>query len=154
MNQTPTWNVRLFGSTVAEEKSVSYQEIMNDSIFTHYLDTPFNYTKSNGVSYWINFSGIRMWDLILYSGVEYGAANAIRFHSWDGQQSIITVNITMIQNNASMIIIAFAENGAIFGFPPNGEGPLKSIVDYRLTAPLISCAYATKYLIGLEFVVI
>ena len=127
---------------------------MNTSLFTHQIEVTINYTKANYQNYLINFSGITIWDLIVYSGVNYGAANAIRFHSSDGGQSIVTVNITTIQDNASMVLIAYAEEGILFGFPPGGEGPLKSIVDYRLTEPLISCAYATKWLTGIEFIVL
>lgn len=153
-NQPQAWDIRLFGSTVAEEKRVSYQEIINESLFTPLIDVPFNYTKANGANYLINFSGITIWDLILYSGVDYGAANAIRFHSWDGQASFVTVNLNTVEQNSSMILIAFAENGVLFGFPRSGEGPVKSIVDFRLTDPLISCAYATKWLNGIEFVIL
>ncbi|MFX1294479.1 MAG: hypothetical protein ACFFD2_06455 [Promethearchaeota archaeon] len=148
------WSITLFGTTIDENATILYQEIMNESLFIHIYNAPFNYCKSNGQSSWRNFSGIPIWNLIVYSNISYGAANAIRFYDYQGQPSIVTLDISIVQNNATMVIIAYAEDEVLFGGPPSGEGPLKSIVDCRLTYPIISCGYATKWLAGIEFIIL
>jgi hypothetical protein len=147
------WSITLFGPSVAQNKSVSYQEIINQSLFQHYLNTPINYTGCDLKNSIVYCSGITIWDLINYSHVDYGAANAIRFYDKDGVVSIVSVNLTTVEQNASKVLIIYALNG-IFYEPPPDEGPLKSIVDYTLTAPVVSCPYNAKWLCGIQFITI
>ena len=153
-NKEINWSITLFGDTVADNATVSYQEITNDTFFSQILNAPFNYCRSNGESSWRFFSGIAIWDLIEYTNISYGAANAIRFYDYTGQPSIVTLDLSIVEDNASLVIIAYAENESLFGGPPAGEGPLKSMVDCRLTYPIITCGYHTKWLAGIEFIII
>jgi hypothetical protein len=146
------WSITLFGPTVAQNVSVSYQEIMNQSLFQHFIDVPINYTGCDLKNYIVNCSGITLWDLITYSKVDYGDANAIKFCGSDGC-SMLQVNLTTVEQNASKFLIIYALNGVLYGPPPD-EGPLKSIVDYTLTAPVVSCPYNTKWLCGIQFITI
>ncbi|HUX99457.1 MAG TPA: hypothetical protein VMV49_07890 [Candidatus Deferrimicrobium sp.] len=143
------WTITLYGSPVSDNATISYQEIMNTSLFTHLINTPIN--DSNSITY---FSGITIWDLIIYSNISYGSANAIRFHSWDGSTSLIYVNLSIVQNNASKVLIVYAENGIPFKGPPKGNGYFRTIVDYAFYAPDCSCAYFTRWLDGIEFIII
>ncbi len=148
------WSIKLFGPTVAANVSVSYQEIMNQTLFNHLINVPINYTGCDLKNYIVNFSGITIWDLIVYSKVDYGAANAIRFCDYLGVVSIVKINLTTVEQNASKVLIIYAKNGITYGPPPDDEGPLQSVVDYSLTPQSPSCPYNTKWLSGIEFIVI
>jgi hypothetical protein len=142
------WTLSIIGE-VEPEVNISYQQLLNASLFPQLIDEPFNYTKSNDESSLINFSGVKIWDIFQVFNINY-TGNAIRFVDYFGAVSPYPINITTVEQNASDIIVSYSENGVLYSGPPDGYGYLRSIVDYEITKPVCTCSYATKWLAAIN----
>lgn len=160
---SPTWDLEFFGDEVAVSKNVTYQEIIEEFTAT---DFSFNYTKWKDAFFSTeicNYTGVPLWDLIQFSGVDYGRANAIRFIAYDHYDPLglgtelggsPTISLDVVENNKSLIIVAFKEEGVILTGPEeDGDGYLISAVNYSVNEEIKSSNYKFKNLIGIQFMI-
>jgi len=150
----PTWDLKFFGGTVDQSVNVTYKEIQKEITSSNYS---FNHTKwwtPDGYESEIrNYTGISLWDLIKFSGVDYGRANALRFVAEDGWASP-ELSLEVVENNKSLIIIYNIEEGEILLGPEDeGNGYLRSAVNYSINEAKKSSHFNMKWLTGIEFVI-
>jgi len=153
-NPYPTWDLEFFGDTVVQSVNVTYGDIRDKLVA---FDYSFNYTRwwspDGYLSEIRNYTGIPLWDLIEYSGVNYGSANALRFVAADDYTSAI-LSLDVVENNKSLIIVCYEEEGELLTGPEDaGDGYLMSAVNYSINENIKSSQYTLKWLIGIEFLV-
>ncbi len=152
--QPVTWDLEFFGDTVSQNINITYQDITEE--FTAYSYS-FNHTKwwtpDGYLSEIRNYTGIPLWDLIIYSGVDYGHANALRFVANDGFTSP-ELFIEEVENNKSLIVVYYVEEGETLTGPEDGgNGYLMSAVNYSINEDKKSSHFNLKNLRGVEFLV-
>lgn len=153
-SEYPTWDLMFFGDTVDQSVNVTYEDIreeFNVSTFS------FNQTKwwdeTGYESVITNFTGVPLWDLIQYSGVDYGTANALRFVANDEWESP-EISLDDVENNKSLIIVYYIEGDTLLTDPANGgDGYLMSAVNYSIDESKKSSHFNVKSLVGIEFVI-
>ncbi|MBN2155386.1 MAG: hypothetical protein JW776_05040 [Candidatus Lokiarchaeota archaeon] len=150
----PTWDLKFYGDSVDQSKNITYQEIQEEFSATEYS---FNHTRwwdpDGYLSEIRNYTGIPLWDIIEYSEVDYGHANALRFVALDGFKSP-ALSLDVVENDKSLIIVCIAEEGVILTGPEeDGEGYLMSAVNYSIDETKKSSHFNMKNLIGVEFLV-
>ncbi|MHA1111217.1 MAG: hypothetical protein ACTSRE_08940 [Promethearchaeota archaeon] len=153
-SEYPKWDLEFFGDTVDQNVNVTYEDIRDEFNLTTYH---FNQTKwwdSDGYeSVFTNFSGVALWDLIEYSGVDYGSANALRFVGNDGLKSP-EISMDVVENNKSLIIVYYIEDDQLLtGLGQGGDGYLMSAVNYSINEEIKSSHFNVKWLVGVEFVI-
>jgi hypothetical protein len=150
----PTWDLEFYGDTVDQSTNITYQEIQEDFTPTPYT---FNHTKwwtpDGYLSEIQNYTGIPLWDLIEYSGVDFGRANALRFVANDGWASP-ELSLEDVENNKSLIIVYYVDEGETLTGPEDGgNGYLMSAVNYSINEAKKSSHFNLKWLVGIEFLV-
>jgi hypothetical protein len=150
----PTWDLMFYGDTVDTSVNVTYQEIREefDASAFHFNQTKW-WDPDGYESVIANFTGIPLWDIIEYSGVDYGRANAIKFVANDGWKSPI-LSLEEVENNKSLIIVYYYEEGVLLTGPEDdGDGYLMSAVNYSINEAKKSSHFNLKWLIGIEFII-
>jgi hypothetical protein len=150
----PTWDLMFYGDTVEQSVNVTYEDIREEFNATTFQ---FNQTKwwdpDGYESVLVNFTGVSLWDIIQYSGVDYGTANAIKFVAIDGWKSP-EISLEDVENNKSQIIVYYIEGEELLTGPEQGgNGYLMSAVNYSINESKKSSHFNVKWLIGVEFII-
>lgn len=151
-SEFPTWDLEFFGDTVDQSVNVTYEDIREEFNATTFS---LNHTEWGDQSFSEirNYTGVSLWDIIEYSGVDHGTANALRFVAKDGSVSP-ELSLVDVENNKSMIIVYYIEEETLLSGPKHGgNGYLMSAVNYTINESLKSSDFNLKWLVGIEFVI-
>jgi hypothetical protein len=90
-------------------------------------DKTFHIKNSVGTEYDVVYSGISLWSIIEEENLIIQSASGLefRFYARDGYSSPKFLNLSIVEANSDLIILAFEENG----IPLSVEGPLRSVMD-------------------------
>lgn len=142
-----------FFGNVAQNETISYDKIMTHN-FNNVTNANYTLVKNfNGDNTsTVVLSGINLWDLIQYSGVNYTNSTEIKFIGIDGWSSL-AVNLTTVENDTNQVLVVYAVNGTnLEGPAQDGDGYLMSFVSYNITNPVGNSKYEVHNLVGIEFV--
>jgi len=140
--------ITFFGATVAQNVSIYYSEIIDVINLDQKINKSLCFVRSSGTPETHLYTGVSLWDLIVYSGVTYGAATAIRFIGSDAKASP-AFPLKLVQQNPELVLLAYEQDGT--SLIANVDGPYETIVNHSVVAPKISGNYACKKVVSIEF---
>ncbi len=153
-SEYPTWDLMFFGNTVDQSVNVTYEDIREEfNVTTFHFNQTKWWTPDGYESVIANFTGVSLWDIIQFSGVDYGTANALRFVASDNWESPI-LSLDDVENNKSLIIVYYIEEETLLSGPAEGgNGYLMSAVNYSVNEGIKSSHFNLKWLVGVEFII-
>ena len=91
-------------------------------------DKTFHIKNSFETEYDVVYSGISLWSIIEEENLIIQSASEFRFYARDGYSSPKFLNLSIVEANSDLVILAFEENGV----PLSAEGPLRSVMDQSI----------------------
>jgi DMSO/TMAO reductase YedYZ molybdopterin-dependent catalytic subunit len=141
--------ITLFGTTVAQTVKVYYSELSDPANLNQSVNTIYTTVNQYGTVKTYNFTGVSLWDLIVYSGVSYGAATAVRFIGTDDYETP-AFPIKLLEENPDLCILAYEQDGVSL-LDDASNGPYRTVVNHSVVEPKISSKYAAKMTAKIEF---
>jgi hypothetical protein len=94
-------------------------------------DRTFHIKNRYDTEYDIIYSGISLWSIIEEENIIVQASSELefRFYSRDGYSSPKFLNLSIVENNPELVILANEENGVPL---PTTEGPLRTVMDQSI----------------------
>ena len=121
---TKTLTIR--GTGIKTEISISIDELKSDK-YLQIEDYSFDIVNSFENEYSIIYSGVSLWSILEMENLLNKDPSELTFQFWgrDAYHSPKPLNLSIAQNNPSLVILAYEQNGAsLFE-----EGPLRSVID-------------------------
>ncbi|HUX99458.1 MAG TPA: molybdopterin-dependent oxidoreductase [Candidatus Deferrimicrobium sp.] len=140
--------ITLFGTTVTQTVKVYYSELSDPTNLNQSVNKIYTTISQYGTVKTYNFTGVSLWDLIVYSGVSYGVATAVRFIGTDDYASP-AFPIRLLQENPELCILAYEQDGV--SLLEDEDGPYRTVVNHSVVDPKISSKYAAKMTAKIEF---
>jgi hypothetical protein len=120
--------IRIYGN-VKREVNITLFEIKAE--YQQVINQKFDFINDFGSVYDDYFTGAQVWDIFIQNDLLNANSRQIRFYGYDGYTHTEAINISIIKNNPSLVILAYEENGISLGTPPD-DGPIKSVVNRSL----------------------
>lgn len=137
------WKIEINGA-VEQEVSVPYEALYNGTYDT--ITKEFYFINDYGTEYNIEFTGVKLWDILQDAANLTEGADYLYFYSID-EYFTPRMELNLVENNPEDCILAFKEEGKWLK-PKNrgGDGPVRAIVGYDLVKPRVNSQYWAKYL--------
>ncbi|MFX1294478.1 MAG: hypothetical protein ACFFD2_06450 [Promethearchaeota archaeon] len=136
------WTITLYVDET-EQVNVTYQEITDTSLFPTFTNQHFVTIKY--VEQIIDkdgyYTGISLWDLITYSGINITSKNAVKFVASDGWATP-SIPLSLIQNSGSLAAIVYDQQGGWFDLVE--YGPLLPMINASIYNPKVSSRLSPK----------
>lgn len=137
------WTVTVTGEVDADAV-VPVRALYNGTYDT--ITREFLFVNEWGTSYTVEFTGVRLRDVLHGSGVVLGAeASGLYFHAADGYSTPL-ISLQDILVNPDDAIIAFKQSGNwIKPKIEGGDGPVRAVLDHALTQPGANSVFWAKH---------
>ncbi|MBN2155387.1 MAG: molybdopterin-dependent oxidoreductase [Candidatus Lokiarchaeota archaeon] len=144
-NRNPElYSIRIEGN-VSEVLTYTYEDIV-DGLFGVvekqefvYLNQPPYNTRYNVI-----YTGVSVWSLLTHKSVINSNATEIFFRSYDAYYTD-TLLLEKVENNPTLVIIAFKKDNKPLKYNSDDGGPLRAIVNLSVTEPDYCSKYWAKY---------
>lgn len=118
--------ITIEGNGISSSVTLSITELTSGK-YDLVEDKTFHIKNSFETEYDVVYSGISLWSIIEEENLILQTASGLefRFYARDGYSSPKFLNLSIVEANSDLVILAFEENGV----PLSVEGPLRSVMD-------------------------
>lgn len=138
------------GDMLVGDVNVTYAAL-NGSVHARHQASIFT-RNSYGVDDTFTVVGVRLADLIVDLGIDYGTATGIQFIATDGFESPF-VPLSMVFGHPDQVLIYNVRDGDyLTNETEGGSGPLRAVVNWTALGPIANDPFHAKWLSGVSFV--
>lgn len=121
--------ITIEGNGVSTTISISVSELTSRR-YDLVEDKTFHIKNRVGTEYDVVYSGISLWSILEEENLLLHSSSILefRFYGRDGFSSPKFLNLSIVEANPDLVILAFEENGV----PLSLEGPLRSVIDQSI----------------------
>ena len=121
--------IKIKGNGIKAEFQITVSEIKSDR-YLQVKNKEFNFLNNFGSEYSIIYSGTSLWNIIEIEDIliTNSAELTFLFKARDGYVSPSPLNLSLTENNPTLVILAYEENSV----PLTYEGPIRSVLDISL----------------------
>jgi len=114
------------GEGITDEFTISLNELKSDK-YLQIENQQFKIVNSFETEYYVIYSGVSLWSLLEVENLLVQSPLELKFQFWarDAYHSPKPINLSIAQNNPTLIILAYEENGS----PLFETGPIRSVID-------------------------
>jgi hypothetical protein len=121
--------ITIQGDGLNRQITLTTTQLKSDK-YDQYIDKIFHIKNSVEREYDEIYSGVSLWSVLVEETLIDVDPSLLTFQFWarDQYHSPFPLNLSIVQNNPDLVIIAYEKNGA----PLFGDGPLRSVIDQTL----------------------
>ncbi|MFX0042760.1 MAG: hypothetical protein ACFE8L_07600 [Candidatus Hodarchaeota archaeon] len=131
--------IEIKGNGVNREITLSLSDLKSDQ-YLQIEDKVYHIMNSVGSEYDVTYSGVSLWSVLEIEGIlsDDPSVLTFQFFARDGYRSPKPLNLSIVQLNPELVIIAYEKNGD----PLFEDGPLRSVMDQSI---MPSGEYSSQY---------